>query len=263
MKPPPAYANAVCCARDLIAELQIQDPAEIVVEKIAAFKGAPVRYANLSGCDGRMVRSNGTAIITVRESVDRIGQRRFIIAHELGHVLLHPNIRQIDQVDIRQTQNFNLRQEPEELEANYFAAELLMPRSFFASDTKNTEPSWDSIRTLADKYQTTNSSTAIQYINTTKEAVFLVASEAGERSWFAISESARDFFLTDTTRVHRYTCAYELLTEGKTHSRSEQIPAGAWLNRFDPNGKEYVVEDSMRANGSNFVLSLLWIRDDL
>ncbi len=261
MNAPPRYAGAVCRARDLISELQIQDPSEIVIEKIAPFKGAPVRYAELTGCDGRMVRANGTALITVKDSIARIGQRRFIIAHELGHVLLHPGICQIDEVDIRQTRNFSHHQKPEELEANYFAAELLMPRRFFEKDARKVDPSWDEIRELADRYQTTLSSTAIQYVHTTIEPVFLVASEGGERRWFVISDHARDFFLTDTLRVHRYTCAHELLTEGKTRSRACNIAAGAWFQGFDPNSKEYVTEDSMRARGSEFVLSLVWVHE--
>lgn len=263
MKAGPAYAGAVCRARDLIAELQIEEPREIAVEKIAAFKGAPVRFAPLAGCDGRMSRADGLAIITVRNSIERVGQQRFVIAHELGHVLLHPNIRQIDEVDAKQTRNFSLRQEPEELEANYFAAEILMPRVFFAGDAERTEPTWDSITTLAQKYQTTRSATAIRYIHHTREAVFLIASDGGDRSWYVYSDLARDFFLREATQLHRYTCARELLDKGIGHSRSEKVPAGAWFDRYDPNGKENVVEDSIRAAGSSFVLTLVWVRDDI
>jgi len=257
----PRYVQAVCRARDLLAELQIREPSEIFIERIAPFKKAPVRYAELVGCDGRMVRAGDQALITVRASIDRLGQRRFIIAHELGHVLLHPGIRQIDQVDIRQTRNFNHYQEPEELEANYFAAELLMPKAFFQNDAKDIEPSWAAIRTLAERYQTTQSATAIQYVHCTKEAVMLVASENGVRQWFVASDYARDFFHNDEERVHRYSCAHELLAEGKTQSRASDVPAGAWFDRFDPNGKECITEDAMRARGSPFVLSLLWVHD--
>jgi hypothetical protein len=257
----PRYVQAVCRARDLIAELQIREPSEILVEKIAPFKRAPVRYAELVGCDGRMVRTGDQALITVRASIDRLGQRRFIIAHELGHVLLHPGIRQIDEVDIRQTRNFNHFQEPEELEANYFAAELLMPKAFFQKDAKDIEPSWAAIRTLAEHYQTTQSATAIQYVHCTKEPVMLVASENGKRRWFVGNDSVQDFFLSDAEQVHRYSCAYELLAEAKTQSRASNVPAGAWFRRFDPDGKECITEDAMRAKGSTFVLSLLWIHE--
>jgi len=110
-----------CHARDFDRRAADPGPAEIVIENIAPYKRAPVRYAVLEGCDGRMVRANDTAIITVNSSIVRVGQRRFVIAHELGHVLLHPKICQIDEVDIKQTRNFGHNQKPEELEANYFA----------------------------------------------------------------------------------------------------------------------------------------------
>lgn len=263
MKPPPLLARAQCCARDLIAELEIEAPSEIEVEKIAAFKHAPVRYADIRGCDGHMARSSKNAIITVRSSINRLGQRRFVIAHELGHVLLHPQVRQVDDVDERQTRNFSLRQEPEEMEANFFAAELLMPHTMFSKDAADREPSWDSMRDLADRYRTTYSSTAIQYLRCTKEAVFLSASENGMRKWFSFSESGRDFFLSDVARIHHYTCAKELLESNKTRASADNVPAGAWFRGFDPNGKECIVEDSMRARDSSFVLSLIWIRDDI
>ena len=89
----------------------------------------------------------------------------------------------------------------------------------------------------------------------------LVASENGVRRWFVANDYSRDFFLTDAERVHRYSCAYELLAEDKTQSRANNVPAGAWFNGFDPNGKECITEDAMRAKGSSFVLSLLWVHD--
>jgi len=246
----------------LIIELQIQDPAEIVIERIAPYKHAPVRYAALEGCDGRMVRTNDTAIITVNSSISRAGQRRFVIAHELGHVLLHPKICQIDEVDSKQTRNFGHNQKPEELEANYFAAELLMPKVFFQKDVSGLEPSWASIRSLATKYQTTLTSTAIQFLHCAKEPLFLIASESGERKWFAFNDHVRGFFLNDSFRVHGYTCANELFDKDITQSRAK-VPAGAWFDSFDPNGKECITEDSMRATGSPFVLSLLWVSEDI
>lgn len=257
----PSYVGAVCRARDLITELQIRDPAEIVVEKIAPYKNAPVRYAPLVGCHGRMVRSDGLAIITVNEAITRTGQRRMIIAHELGHVLLHPHIRQMDEVDVTQTRNFNHRQQPEELEANYFAAELLMPKQFFQPDVRPCEPGWDAVKRLADRYQTTLSSAAIQFVHYSSEPMILVASENGERKWFVMGDQAQDFWPRDEREIHRYSCANELLEGSETQSRAQDVPAGMWLRGFRPNGKEYITEDSMRARDSRFVLTLLWIHE--
>ena len=257
----PSYAGAVCRARDLIAELQIRDPAEILIEKIAPFKQAPVRYAPLVGCHGRMVRSNGMALITVSEAITRPGQRRMIIAHELGHVILLPDIRQMDEVDVTQTRNFNHRQQPEELEANYFAAELLMPKQFFQPDVRQCEPGWEAVKRLADRYQTTLSSAAIQFVHFSNEPVVLVASEDGERKWFVIGAQAQDFFPREESAIHRYSCANELLQGNSTHMRAQDVPAGMWFRNYAPNGKEYITEDSMRARNSRFILTLLWVHE--
>lgn len=257
----PSYVSAACRARDLIAELQIQDPAEIVIEKIAPFKRAPVRYAALEGCHGRMVRSGDTALITVNEAIVRPGQRRMIIAHELGHVIQHPDIMQMDEVDITQTRNFNHRQRPEELEANYFAAELLMPKQFFQPEVNRFEPGWAAIRQLANRYQTTQSAAAIQFVHFSKEPVILVASENGIRRWYVIGDQALDFYPREDESVHRYSCANVLLDGTGTQERAQDVPAGMWLRGYAPNGKEYITEDSMRAAGSRFVLTLLWIHE--
>lgn len=258
--PTPSYVGAISKARDLITKLQIREPSEIIVESIAAYLGAPIRYALLDSCDGRMVRIADSALITVNQTIERVGQRRFVIAHELGHVLLHPYIRQLDEVDVSQTRNFNHNQSPEELEANYFAAELLMPKCFMEPDVKGKEPSWELIRDLAKRYKTTLTSTAIQFVHFTKEPVFFVTAVNGNRKWFVYSEAASDFYLSDSTKVHFYTCAHELKKEGKRNSRGH-VPAGAWLRGFDLDGKENITEDAITPSNGDFTMSLLWIHE--
>ncbi len=53
-------------------------------------------------------------------------RKRFTIAHEIGHAVLHP---QVDVVDYRS--NFEKPKDRKEIEANKFAAELLMPEEYF------------------------------------------------------------------------------------------------------------------------------------
>ena len=64
-------------------------------------------------------------------------RQRFTLAHELAHALLHPG------KEVRFDKDFrvNLRSEAsglgvdvEEIEANFFAASLLMPRRFLQAD---------------------------------------------------------------------------------------------------------------------------------
>lgn len=254
------YTIPIVRARELIAKLQIEDASEIDIALIAAHEDAPVQEKELYGSDGRMVRANGQAVITVRESIKFHGQKRFVIAHELGHVLLHPLVRQIDEVTISQASNWSLNQNPEEIEANLFAAEVLMPQRLFVPCIEGKEPGFELVRVLAEKFSTTLTATAIQFIRYTKEECALIASKDGHRKWFALSEQF-SFRLRDEISNHKYTCATELVTSGKSAIRASDVPAGCWLQNYSPDGKEYITEDSIASNIFGSTLSLLWIHD--
>lgn len=65
---------------------------------------------------------------TYEELKDESSHRRFTVAHEFGHLLLHTSVRSraVNGVDFRrQAQVFGVSKE--ELEANYFASTFLMP----------------------------------------------------------------------------------------------------------------------------------------
>lgn len=104
----------------------------VPVEKIAELLGiAVVRTSTRGNESGFALRENNRMIIGVNAATNARRQR-FTIAHELGHLLLHPGKPLIVDPSVR----MNLRNEVsslgtdfEEIQANAFAAELLMPRS--------------------------------------------------------------------------------------------------------------------------------------
>ena len=98
MKPWPRKALSVAKAREILNHLEIQEPDEIQVERIAAYYSVRVEEEPLCGMDGCIVRNESSAIITLRESIPYPAQKRFVLAHELGHYFLHPGTRQIQTV---------------------------------------------------------------------------------------------------------------------------------------------------------------------
>lgn len=54
--------------------------------------------------------------------------RRFTLAHEVGHWVLHPNLTSLREAPLSGGERANCRRSPEEQEADFFAAELLMAR---------------------------------------------------------------------------------------------------------------------------------------
>lgn len=108
--------------------------APVPVEDLAALVGAEIRFepypdGDLAGMC--LKRPDGTGVIGVN-ATHPIARRRFTIAHELGHFLLHADGVHVDErialnpIGLRYGSTSSST-DPKEIEANAFAADLLMP----------------------------------------------------------------------------------------------------------------------------------------
>jgi len=126
MKSRRAIEQAATEARHAAAEIRI--PVDPVA--VAMHLGCKVVQRNFTDdLSGVLVRKDGAVTIAVN-SEDSLLRRRFTIAHECGHlVLAHEGEIFIDkQVVNRRDGNSSLAIDDKEIEANQFAASLLMPR---------------------------------------------------------------------------------------------------------------------------------------
>lgn len=139
----------------ILAEARITEP-EIPVETVAKFLGARVKYSPFEGeLAGVLVRGEDQVVIGVN-SLHHRNRQRFTIAHECGHLVLHKGEVHVDhnfRVN-RRDSNSSLASDPEEIEANRFAAELLMPWSMIEEDLDSLVDIEDEeeIRELAERY---------------------------------------------------------------------------------------------------------------
>jgi Zn-dependent peptidase ImmA (M78 family) len=120
------------------------------IERIAKELGAELRSGDLGDVSGVLVRQADSAIIGTN-STQSTQRQRFTIAHELGHFLLHEGIT--NHVDRSYRVNFRSAESSqatnvEEIEANYFAASILMPQHML--DALNAEEALDSDSMVAD-----------------------------------------------------------------------------------------------------------------
>ncbi len=146
-------------ALQLLKKNRVKNP-PIPVDKIAESLGATVRYSPFDGDDlaGMLVRAKGQIIIGVN-SMHHPNRQRFTIAHECGHYLFHKG----EEIHVDRTFRVNRRDvvsslavDPDEIEANRFAAELLMPFDMIMADLE--ERGFDvedeqELKELARKYQ--------------------------------------------------------------------------------------------------------------
>ncbi len=146
-------------ARDLLRMAKVRR-APIPVEQLARLVRARIHYEPFDGQVSGMVhrKTDGVATIGVN-SAHSISRQRFTIAHELGHLVLHEDERlHVDEkapIGFRNEES-SLATKDAEIEANQFAAELLMPAELLAKEIaslpENMEAE-DAVHELADRFQ--------------------------------------------------------------------------------------------------------------
>lgn len=125
-------------AVDLRTSCGISAP-PVPVEQIAISNGIQVvRSAAEWSESGFLLRDNGRTIIGIN-SRNSTKRQRFSIAHELGHWCLHKGKPLIVDQSVMISKRDDVSSQAtdrEEIEANQFAAELLMPKQFVADAVK-------------------------------------------------------------------------------------------------------------------------------
>jgi Zn-dependent peptidase ImmA (M78 family) len=242
----------------ILRDLEIKQPSELSIEDIAWTRGAIVIENGLRGADARLIYMPGIepAIIRVNATIPQVGRRRFAIAHELGHMELRHNPGAPTECGENQFVLWYKSQNNNEVEANVFAAELLMPEAMFRAKLERTLPSMELIEQLADEFQTTLTATAIRYIDLCEEQCALVFSAARRVIW---TRRSRNFgaWIAIGDRLSDLTVAADFFKGGDLSQRMETIRRDAWIENASQ--RATIREQATALRSYDSVLSLLWI----
>jgi len=154
----PRYNLAKRKAQQLLAQANIT-AVPVPLETIAAAIDAKIYYEPYNGehMSGMAYREDGQHLIGVN-SLHSKRRQRFTIAHEIGHLVLHTkdDIHVDETLPMFRTERSSLAIDDKEIEANQFAAELLMPAVWLLKDLRNRhidiEEDDQVIKELADTY---------------------------------------------------------------------------------------------------------------
>jgi Zn-dependent peptidase ImmA (M78 family) len=166
-------------------------PTKMPLQAIARAVGITVfEEHDSTRIDGMLVIEDNEGAVSIRRGM-RPGRKNFTLGHEIGHYLI-PNHRfqrtnfQCASVDMgreRGTGNWEKRPPLEriEVEANEFAAALLVPAQEFALHRKRQGSGCDlsHIRALADIFAVSQEMMAMRYAKTADEQVAIVTSHNG------------------------------------------------------------------------------------
>lgn len=255
----PGVARARSAARRLLRQCGVETADHIAVEAIAAHAGATVvrsRGAGLDSAMARLVRMGDHAVIRVSDRIDNVGAQRFSIAHELGHFVLghqESPVPLCDAVVSRRSESAEI-----ELEANSFAAELLMPESLVRRRCEVSPVTLDIPRSIATEYRVSLLAAARRFVELTSERCALVFTMAGAVRWSARSATFVPQ-IEPGRRLDRDTVAFDI-QRGKLDDRPQEVPVSAWIDMSDDGGAE-LIEHAVPVPEQNAVASLLWVRE--
>lgn len=249
-------------ARGILKNLRIRKPSEISIEDIAWTRGAIVVENGLRGADARLVYTPDVrpAIIRVNATIRHLGRRRFAIAHELGHMELKHSPGAPTECGEKQFVLWYKSQNNKEVEANLFAAELLMPEDMFLGKLEKTLPSMELIEGLADAFRTTLTATAIRYVDLCGEQCAVVFSTGGKVAWMRRSPDFHGWIAPGRT-LSPNSIAVDFFRDGDLSGEMGAVRRSAWIENASPWAT--IREQSRALRSYNSVLSLLWIPYEL
>lgn len=137
------------------------------------------------GVSGMFIHAHGKFAITYATHIRNKGFQHFSVAHELGHCFLPGHIDAVlpNGATHHESHGGFVSDNRYELEADHFAAGLLMPSSLFRAAMSSAGEGLDAIEILHDRCETSLTATAIRYQQLTDEAVAVIQSK-GDRIEF-------------------------------------------------------------------------------
>ncbi len=230
------------------------------LDEVASRLGLQVREVAATSFDGALLRVVGRPLGTVvlRSDIAEPGRRRFTLAHEIGHYLL-PNQQEDLATPCRPSsiESWDRSLSSRELDANRFAAEILMPRQLLGESLRQ-PPSVSIARAVAERFQTSLTAATFRLVELSTFRIAMVVSREGAARWYRASDE-----FGRAVRIGPLdprTLAHDLFT-GHPAAEASGVPADAWLFEQNLRDDSTVWEHSILLRSYGVVLSLLEIRD--
>lgn len=181
----------------LQAEILVRDESlALPIDVLALAKSRDIlveaKPSTKKGVSGMLLRVGDDFAIGYATHIKSIGFQRFSIAHELGHYFLgHADAMFCDGKTVHESQAGFGSKELIELEADHFAAGLLMPSELFKEEAAMHCDGLAAIERVAEKCQTSITSSAIRYAQLTDAAVAIIVSSKSSVDYCFASQALR------------------------------------------------------------------------
>ncbi len=253
-------SKPVLKAREIFDYCGIDDPATISLTDLIIYFNGIVNEVPLNNCDGRMVMKNGKSIVSLNSNIEFPQKKRFVLAHELGHILLHGGKEATFSDDYSTLEAY--KHGIQEKEANDFATELLMPEVFFREACLKKKFSPELLRELSEKFNTSITSTVYRFIDFGYHPICAIFSKDGKVEY---SKKSKDLLYWIPNRnklnVPSDSVANEYYTQNRIYRKedsAQQIYKSTWFELGENDRDNPMFEFCVITPRYNSVLSIIW-----
>ena len=243
-------------ARLLLNKYFIEGPGELNLERLANAENLIIEEAELNNYLGMINFGNGYGIMKISKNIKEYGQKRFVIAHEMGHFYTQKcNHKHCNSNDL-------LAYKPDsghENDANQFAAELLMREEWFTDFTKKHILNLELLKDTAEYFKVSLTAAAIRYAEIGNTPIAVILSKAGSVYASIINTDFPYQFVPKGYKVNEFSNAFEFYQRGEMNEEPDEVLADAWFTEdFNYEPGKLLIEQNLPMPRYNSVLTIIY-----
>ena len=219
------------------------------------------------GVSGCLIKAGDKFGIAYSEAISNQGFVNFTVSHELGHYYLGGHVEAILSTGRHYSQSGFVSQDQFENEADYFAAELLMPRGWFLSAMERAGEGFRAIEKLSVLCQTSIVATAIRYAELGNDPMAVVLSTGRTVDFCVLSNALKEHRMNwlrrgDLVPKHSVTEAFNRDSENIRQTRRRELESSL-VDWFDGAPNVKIKEDVVGLGHYGKTLTVLFTDEAL
>jgi Zn-dependent peptidase ImmA (M78 family) len=257
-------------AKALLEEIGFDEITDIPMDIFVAGLGATLIEEQLPNSDGKIIRGNSKTLIKVNSDIQFEERKRFTIAHEIGHYLIHDKLNLEVHDETSNTLNwFNATEQQakkgiQEWEANDFASELLMPEDIIRKATFKKKFTPDLAKELSERFKTSLTSIIYRLLSLNIYPLFVVFINNGQVKywsksdgyWIKIKEITKLSPPEDSVAQEYIDAEYDFLYSGK--DKAQSIYRSTWFELKDDEEDSVFFEYCIPYKQLKTIISVVW-----
>ena len=241
------------------------DSVPVDIQSLATAANAKIKVAYDLADDesGQTTWYKGKHVIIVNGN-HREERQRFTVLHEIAHIVLElPSQHHGATLKTGVLLRYGKRPQ-EEVLCDVFAAECLLPYHPFAEQVADTDISVDAVKSLAEEYKASLTTTGSRFALNAKDPCAFVLSEDGRIRYVSRSKYLNELkgWINFNTPVPQGSVAQRLFQGSPKIEDYDELPTDVWFDG-DIRNRPLVAEEAILLQEWNQCLSLIWFDETL